>query len=311
VRATEAQLWLQLRSGLNACETQDFPLPGVADPVRREVFLRQLVDSIRRVRYVSVVASRPIDARRADGMSAMFDPIRAALLKARSGDFDEACWHAFLFVHFGRHPISHYRYTREVYSALGQRAPWTFQTVAGDPAGLRAWLNQNEEWLRRGTRKGFGNHRKYQSLSGTKPSGTGDAFHTYVDWVQSFGNHTGLLTAAAQYGHTGPEAAFEWLYQSMSQVSSFGRIAKFDYLTMLQKLGLAHIRPGRPYLDSQTKGPNTGARAIFQSNAPLNITTLELRTQTLGWRLGVGMQEMEDALCNWGKNTQQYRYFGG
>jgi hypothetical protein len=311
MRPAEATLWAQLQAGIATCEAQDFPLPGMADPVRREVFLRQLVDSVRRVRYVSVVAGRPIDPNRAAGMSPLFDPIRAALLKYRAGDLDEACWLAFLFVHFGRHHASGYRYAGEVYGALGQRTPWTFQAVAADPVGLRAWLDQNEMWLRRGTQKGFGNHRKYQSLSGTKPGGTGDAFQTYVEWVRSFGNHAGLLATAAQQGKGDPQAAFEWLFNSMGQVTSFGRIGRFDYLTMLQKLNFANIRPGRPYLDSQTKGPNTGARAMFQGSALLSIADLELRTQVLGRHLGVGMQEMEDALCNWGKNTAQYRYFRG
>jgi len=196
MRPHEAKLWAQLRAGLTACE-QQMPLPGVQDPIQRDVYLRQLVDSIRRVRYVSVVASRPIAADRANGLSLMFDPIRAAVLKQQAGDFDEACWLVFLFVHFGRHAVAGFRYAREVYGALGQRAPWTFQAVAADIPGMRHWLDLNEPHLRRGKNKGFGNHRKYTSLSGTKPGGTGDAFETYVRWVQAYGNHANLLAAAA------------------------------------------------------------------------------------------------------------------
>lgn len=311
MRAHEQALWARLRQGLATCAQNKFPLPGVASSVRREVFLRQLVDSVRRVKFVSVVASRPIGPERADGLSPLFDPIRAAVLKKRAGDFDEACWLVFLFVHFGRHPVAGYRYTREVYSALGNRTPWTFRAVAADFGGMRAWLDANQDELRRGTHRGFGNHRKYMSLSGSKPNATGHAFETYVRWARGRGNHAHLFTAAIKEANGDPEVAFEGLFRSMSSVASFGRIGKFDYLTMIQKLRLANIRPGRPYFDANTQGPNKGARAMFESGAALSIAELEQRTKILGDCLGVGMQEMEDSLCNWGKNTSHYRYFRG
>lgn len=311
MRVHEHALWVQLRSGLAACEQNHYALPGVAQAEAREVFLRQLVDSVRRVRYVSVVAGRSISPDRANGLDEAFDPIRAAVLRQRAGEFDEACWLVFLFVHFGRHPVAGYRYTREVYSALGQRAPWTFHAVAADFAGMRAWLTANEAHLRRGTAKGFGNHRKYLSLSGDKPNATGDAFETYARWVQDQGNHANLFATAIQEAGGDAELAFERLFKSMSVVSSFARIGKFDYLTMIQKLGFAAIRPGRPYFDSKTDGPNKGARAMFESVDRLTIRELEQRTQVLGACLSVGMQEMEDALCNWGKDTHHYKYFRG
>lgn len=311
MRAHEQPLWAQLRGGIDACAREHFDLPGVADAVRREVFLLQMVDSIRRVRYVSVVANRPISPERADGLSPLFDPIRAAVLKSQAGDFEEACWLVFLFVHFGRHPIAGYRYAREVYSALGQRDPWTFDAVAADIVGVRAWLDNNEAHLRRGNNKGFGNHRKYISLSGSKPNATGHAFETYVSWVRGRGNHENLFGMAIEEADGNPEVAFESLFQSMSSVASFARIGKFDYLTMIQKLGLAAIQPGRPYFEANTAGPNRGARAMFESGVRMSIGELERRTKTLGTCLGVGMQEMEDALCNWGKDTGQYTYFKG
>lgn len=311
MRPREAQFHQQLLQGLQDCHQREVPLPGVQDPIRRDVYLRQLIDSIRRVRFVSVIASRDIHPDRADGLKPMFDPIRAALLHYRAGNFDEACWLAFLFVHFGRHPLSGYRYTREFHSALGQLAPWTFNAVMADIPGMRNWLDQNEQHLRRGNSRGFGNHRKYLSLSGSKKNGTGDAFETYVRWVRAHGNHANLFATALQGSGNSPEEAFEWLYRSMQSVASYGRIGRFDYLTMLQKLGFANIRPGRPYLDASTKGPNQGARLLLEDGRPLPFAELERRVQVIGRYLDVGMQEMEDSLCNWGKNPGVYKYFKG
>lgn len=311
MRPHEAQLYQQLLQGLADCHQREFPLPGVQDPVQLDVYLRQLIDSIRRVCFVSTIASRDIHPNRADGLNKIFDPIRAALLHHRAGNLDEACWLAFLFVHFGRHPASGYRYTREFYSALGQRDSWSFNAVVGDTKGMRDWLDQNEQELRRGKSRGFGNHRKYLSLSGSKKNGTGDAFETYVQWVSAYGNHANLFATALQESGNSPEEAFEWLYRSMQSVASYGRIGKFDYLTMLQKLGLTNIRPGRPYFDASTRGPNKGARLLLGNDQPLSLTELERRVQVVGRYLNVGMQEMEDSLCNWGKNPCVYKYFKG
>lgn len=311
MRVREVQLHDQLLQGLEDCHQREFPLPGVQDQNQRDVYVQQLIDSIRRVRFVSVIASRDIHPDRADGLSPMFDPIRAALWHYRHGDFDEACWLVFLFVHFGRHPVSGYRYTREFYSALGQRAPWHFDAVAADTQGMRDWLDKHEQYLRRGKSRGFGNHRKYLSLSGTKKNGTGDAFATYVQWVRGYGGHANLFATALKESGNSPEEAFEWLYQSMRSVASYGRMGRFDYLTMLQKLGFAEIRPGRPYFDVSTKGPNKGARLLLESTQDLGLAELERRVKVVGGHLRVGMQEMEDSLCNWGKNPRLYTYFKG
>ncbi|MEJ2790422.1 MULTISPECIES: hypothetical protein [unclassified Pseudoxanthomonas] len=305
----EGSLYLELEAKLDAVNPE--LIPGLKGAARRRAFLFQLIDSVRRVEFVGTISKRDISPERANGTSPLFDPVRAALLKRDEGQFEEACWLTFLFVHFGRHSISGYRYTAEVYSALGKKDPWTFEETSKNIPAIREWLDKNEAHLRRGTRRGFGNHRKYQSLSGTKKNGTGDAIDTYIQWVRAHGDHKTLFDIARDQSDGTPEGMFEWLYQSMRSVTSFGRIARFDFLTMLGKLGLADIRPGRPYFDSTTKGPNKGARVAFEGEDQLTIAELEERATSLGEQLGVGMQEMEDALCNWGKNPAKYVFFKG
>ena len=58
------------------------------------------------------------------------------------------------------------------------------------------------------------------------------------------------------------DQVFDYLYRSMDAVASFGRMAKFDYLTMVAKLGLAPIEPGSTYMPGAT-GPLSGARLLF------------------------------------------------
>jgi hypothetical protein len=309
MRARE-QLLIQELDKLLEISADNFPLPGIADDQRRHVYVLQLVDSMRRVRYVSEIANRDVHADRGNPQSAMFDPVKAALLRNRAGDIEEACWLVFLFVHFGKHAKSGYRYAREVYGALGTRAPWTFVAVSADVAGFRAWLHAHQDQLQRGTNRGFGNHRKYESLKALGENGTGATVASYVEWVQAAGSHATLFAQALQAANGDPQGAFKALYRSMSTVRRFGRTARFDYLTMLGKLGLAQIRPDSAYFSTAT-GPVVGARLMLQGTTAhqLSVAEIDNRVGIIANHLGVGFQEMEDSLCNWQKSPDQYKRF--
>ena len=85
---------------------------------------------------------------------------------------------------------------------------------------------------------------------------------TYVNWVMAHGRHQALFDEAASAARHDPRATFDRLYRSMKAVASFGRVARFDYLTMIGKLGLAAIEPGSTYMTGST-GPLDGARFRF------------------------------------------------
>ena len=93
--------------------------------------------------------------------------------------------------------------------------------------------------------------------------------------------------------------AFDYLYKSMNDVTRFGRTARFDYLCMVWKLGLAPIEPGSTYMYGAT-GPIVGARLLFAGDkaAPIGPDELDTWLIKLDSDLKVGMQVLEDALCN-------------
>lgn len=312
VRTHETALVEGLRQGIQICLANGLKLPGIQDPVARDVFLSQLVDSIRRVKYVSTIASKDIHPSRADGTNPLFDPLKAAILHVRQGQIDEACWLVFLFVHFGSHPKSGWRYAREVYSANGVGQGWTWARVSANPESFRDWLRNNEAELTRGKARGFGNHRKYLSMSADKSAGTGAAVVSYVNWVMQAGSHQALFQSAIVGTGGLPEHAFKKLYLSMSMVRSFGRMGRFDYLTMIAKLGISNIKPGSAYISGST-GPQKGAREMFQDNdAPrLSVSELDQKMIQMGCQLNVGLQEMEDSICNWQKSPMKYKFFNG
>jgi hypothetical protein len=290
------------------------PLPGIRSPANREVFLEQIVESIRRIKYIGTIDKRDISDLRANPSSDLFDPLKAAILHKRRGEIDEAFWLVFLSVHFGKHRRAGWRLVRDVYGCLGNTIRWDWARTSDNPQSFRRWLVLQQPILRGGdgVARHFGNHRKYQSLDAESPSGTGAAIESYVKWVRPPRTHEMLIKDAQNEAGADPRKAFDYLYGSMDAVVSFGRMAKFDYLTMIGKLGLAPIEPGSTYMEGST-GPLSGARLLFggRRNAALNRRNLDSRSVQLGDALKVGMQVVEDALCNWQKSPGRFKPFRG
>ena len=138
----DTELTQQLQCSLDKFE-QTRPLPGISDVGRRAVFIEQMLESIHRVRYISVIRGRTVSPRRLDPHDEHFDPLKAAIHSERQGEIDEACWMVFFFVHFGKHRKAGWRYAREVYGRLGDGdvpLDVEFGGSGGSLAGLRIGL---------------------------------------------------------------------------------------------------------------------------------------------------------------------------
>jgi hypothetical protein len=308
-RKLEKHLLRELRKYSTRIET----MPGIDDDSALKTFVFQIIESVRRIRFIKEIADRDISPERKNPNSELFDPIRAAILEKRAGNFEEACWLVFLFTHFGKNLTSGYRLLRDVYGNLGQGSHWTWIRMKKDPVGFRHWLDANMAELRSGTvHRAFGNHRKYQSLDAWKETGTGAAIESYVSWVKSFGSHEKIFEVAVRSADNDPERIFLWLYKSMAAVTSFGRTARFDYLSMIGKLGLANIRPDSVHFGSAT-GPVAGAKLLFYgtSGADVSVRQVEKSADQLATFLELDKQIMEDSLCNWQKSPTVPESFRG
>ena len=64
---------------------------------------------------------------------------------------------------------------------------------------------------------------------------------------------------------------------------------------------------------AEATGPIKGARLLFGGTTTANMSAviLEQKIQTLDAALGVGMQVIEDALCNWQKSPGNFVRFRG
>ena len=306
MREKDKDLADKLDTALLEYSEKERPLLGLEDQTRRNAFIEQLIESVRRVKYVSVIATRKLSIQNTDPCSDMFDPVKAAIVYKSQGRIKEAFWMVFLFTHFGRDKYGTWRYAKDVYRGMGDSIKWSWEEVCKDPAVFAEWIKENSDEIKNNGPGGFGNHRKYESLEGT-----GFVVQSYVEWVNPPRTHVQLFQQAQEEANDDPKIAFDILYNSMNEVERFGRLAVFDYLTMIGKMSLAKIEPGSAYLDNSS-GPLDGAKLLFfngdhnESSSTLDEWLIELDNY-----LVVGMQVIEDALCNWQKRPDQFIPFRG
>ncbi len=277
-------------------------LPGINTIAKLDCFTRHIVDSIKRIQLITDIRDKIQSQDSIDVTRNNFNPLKAAIYHKQHGNIDEAFWLVFLATHFGEdEKKTKWRWVQDVYSGLGGEVCWDWKKTSIDPNSFRTWLDANKSILLQ--RGAFGNHRKYLSLN---DSHTGMAVATYVNWIGPKHTHHDLINTMQAKTGVSPHVLFDALYKSMDAVFQFGRVGRFDYLSMVGKLGLAIIEPGNPYLHGAT-GPLTGARLLF-GDGKMPDNTLNYYLQELGEHLELyfGMQVIEDAVCNWQKSPDKY-----
>lgn len=311
MRIRDVPLAAALTSQLTELE-KNLSMPGLAHQNHKAVFVEQLVDSVRRVRYVETIAARAVSHSRLDPHSDTFDPIRAASHYGHIGQTDEGCWLVFLAIHFGRHADTGWRLCQDIYAGASAE-PWTWSQVIANAGAFDTWLhNAHTHFQADGIARRFGNHRKYETLRADSPRALYLVAQSYLDWVGPTFTHQTRIDQALHAANGNGRLAFRLLYTEMD-VLSFGRTAKFDYLTMLGKLGLAQLEADSTYM-SEATGPRRGAKFLFFGNtqASASNASLERKVAMLEGALELGaqgMQVLEDAICNWQKSPDAYLRF--
>lgn len=288
-------------------------LPGINTPVKEYSFISQLIDSISRIEFIEVIKSRPISQIRKDPTSNIFDPIRASILYNLEGDKLEAFWLIFLFTHFGKHHKTKYNLLKCFYSKNNSANKFDYLGVESDIAGCRLWINAHQIILKNSGK--FSNHRKYQSLSAYSPNGTGATIESFIEWIGDDFNNFALRIPANILNNK--HLLFDYLYKEAGRnIIGFGRLACFDFVTMLGKVGIFDCEPSTPYLNQST-GPLDGTKLLFGTPANTTSKDLDDYLKDLGNHLAndlglkFTMQIMEDAVCNWQKSPGNYIPFNG
>ncbi len=294
----------QLEAGLLTFSQNDTVLAGVKDKIARQTLVKQMIASLRRLEYTAILKNRSIHPDRADPASDLFDPEKAAIYHARHGNSDEAIWLMFLSIQFGKHRKHGWHMLRDIYSGLGA-GRWTWARVSAQPGAFRKWLRQN----RAGIGGAFGNHRKYETLDPDSNSSTALVIESFVALCSP--SPTGYFAGLVRSTGNDPKKIFDAAYHGLS-IARFGRLAKFDFLALLGRMDLAPIQPGAAYLRGST-GPLRGARLLVDGNlqSQNSADNLDEILQRLDKVLDVGMQVMEDSICNWQKSPMSFIHFRG
>jgi hypothetical protein len=287
------------------------PLLGIKHGPYLNSLVEQIVDSTRRIKYVTIIRDRENSNSCTDPYLQYFNPLKAAAWYRQNGDINESCWLAFLSVHFGKNKNSKWKLVQNVYSGLQNGNKWDWARTSSNPNAFRTWLHGHLIQVKKDCY--MGNHRRYISIDALNDNGTGAVIESYIDWVNSYRDHQTLINQAIESCQT-PREAFDYLYKKLIYIRQFGRLAKFDFLALLGKLELAAIEPGSLYLDGAT-GPLRGAKMLFGGDpkASIDIKTLNYLLDLLDKHLNLyfGMQVLEDALCNWQKSPERYVRFIG
>lgn len=280
-------------------------LPGIACPEARDTLATQFIASLRREDFYARVQAKQVSADKANPNHPKFDAERAVAYHMQNADVEEAAWLVFLMTHLARPADTGWLRLKDIYGRRGQGI-WTWDIVSANPTSFSDWVYANAH----GIRGKFGNHRKYESLgSGTKREFS-KVLDSYVALVGS--SQQSFFADAVRNAGNNPGVIFDHLYKRLDAVLSFGRLAKFDYLALIGRYGIAPIAPGSAYLGGAT-GPATGARLLFLGShgAAAKASQLQQWIDELDANLSVGMSVMEDALCNWQKSPTTFIHFKG
>lgn len=307
-RIKDQALFDDITSKLQAFEGEVRPLIGATDAQSRHILILQLIDSVRRIQYLNAVHMRARSSSLHTPFSGAFEPYGGASVLYKAGDTDEAYWLIFLATHFGKHKEDGWNLTEDFYGRFGQGGVWDWASARKDPSAIENWLaTQYPAKTSEGRSRRFGNHRKFETLK-PGPRGTGHVCKTYIDWVQRYGSHADLIKTAQQAVGQNPKDVYAYLFRDMATVAKMGRLGKFDFLCNLSNLVIAPILPDRPYIAGST-GPADGAKLLF--GADLSLRDLDTTCSALAEHLDVSPQVIEDALCNWQKDTGTYKFFRG
>jgi len=308
----DRELAARLDKQLRDCLLDGQPLPGIEDPIARATLVEQIVESVHRVDFVKRIREKKdkISERRTDPKDDMFDPVRAAIWHLDRGNIDEAFWIIFIFVCCGRDPKTGYGLMRMIYGAFNDQFVWTWEQYHLDQNAFSLWLHdrlpamENEKVK---ARLRFGNHRRYESIKHFD-----FILKSYVDWVGPERSHVALLERAKAEVGDDPKVLFGYLYKSMGTVAQFGRLGKFDFLTMVGKTGLADIEPPSAYM-IEASGPARGAQLLFgvHGTSKAALRKMDELAIALDDELQLGMQVIEDSLCNWQKSPTKFVAFRG
>lgn len=263
-----------------------------------ETLSKQTNDSIRRI---SIYRNYKDRADNAVKDKIPFSHTSNPFVLAQRNDLSTSTkvWIIFLATYFGKSDTSGWKlFNRAAFD--GNYELISFEKVVKDVNKYFNYLQSFDFF--EGTK--YSNHRKYTKKSLLGEKGVFNSMDYITNNIKDFTQKDRL--------------SFNDAYLRSQKIPSFGRLSAFDFTSSLVKCSLNVEEPKSMYAENST-GPMQALKLILDLTKSIN-TSRDARIK-LSYDLVRFFEEnsdifmtgqvLEDAICNWQKKPDEYRYFRG
>jgi len=195
-----------------------------------------------------------------------FNPMVLAMWHYQENNINEAYWLLFLCSYIAKYLDQDHNLIQNIYGALENKRIWTWEKVSNHIKDFKIWLQTNQPIL---TKKGkLGDIYKEPSFSQHRAAVMGNDIESYVNWISSH-----QLSNIIKNQSTGN---FDQLYQSMNRSIACDKFITFDFIALLENIGISKITPTNLYLN-EIMLPKKAAKLIVYGEKKLQrVSLLEL-----------------------------------
>ncbi len=267
------------------------------DANKLNILARQTNDSIRRIEIYESYKRRALQA-----VNEKQDFIHTSIpyVLAQRSDLSQInkVWVLYIATYFGKSSKSKWElFNRATFD--NKRSIMLFENIQQD---LSKYLNYLSSFnFFDGCT--YSNHRKFTTKRLTGEKGVFGSMEYFVKNVDQYSVENKM--------------DFHSMYKLAEKIPNFGRLAAFDFSSSLVKCGLNIEEPQSMYAEHST-GPLDAIDLLLRltnhkssSNAKFKLCSDLMRWFQENTNIFMTGQVLEDALCNWNKNTAAYiKYIG-
>jgi hypothetical protein len=179
---------------------------------------------------------------------------------------------------------------------------WSWERASADTDAFKRWLIINQRELKNAG--SLSAVHKYRAFDQHRAEAMGKDATGYINWIKASSGHARLFYKTTAQIQGQPIMAFDKLYRSMNEHTSFKRQIQLEYLFLIGDLKIAGIEPWQFYF-SDILPLKKAARQLFGGNQSAKIPVFQLNELTVALVGCLGdpfsMTVLYRALMDWGE----------
>jgi len=261
------------------------------------ILARQTIDSIRRIDVYNSYKKRALQAV---NNKLEFIHTSNPFVLAQRSDLDEInkVWVLYVATYFGKSNKSKWElFNRATFDNSG--SIMLFENIQKDLDKYFIHLSSFDFF----DGCAYSNHRKFTAKRLTGEKGVIESMKYFVKNIDQYSVKNKM--------------DFHSIYELSQKIPNFGRLAAFDFSSSLVKCGLNIEEPQSMYAEHST-GPLDAIGLLLRltNNDSSSKSKIKLSSDLMKWfientRIFMTGQVLEDAICNWQKNTSSYVRYSG